>query len=178
MLSYLPRYYDTSRAIRSLLQGEGNELNQLHEALNGILLQLYVRTADWGLDQWEKEMGLSFDAGKTNNARRDQIVSRLRGYGTATGRVVREVAEAYDGGAIDVIENFAGSAIVIKFVDTRGIPQNLEDCKEALRAVVPAHLDIGFEFRYFLWSDLDAKQLTWDQLDALHLTWDQLEVYK
>ncbi|GAA3410345.1 hypothetical protein GCM10020370_54330 [Paenibacillus hodogayensis] len=178
MLSFLPRYYEFSRVIHSVMQSEGCEFDQLYALLTGLLDQQYVRTADWGLDKWERELGLSPDEGKTVQARRDRIVSRLRGFGTATLKAVREVAEAYDGGSIEIIENFAESRVIIKFIDTRGIPPNLKDCQEALRAVLPAHLDLAYEFRYFVWDDLNGKQWTWDQLDGLHLTWDQLEVYE
>lgn len=177
MLNYLPRYYETSRVMRTILQAEGVEFDKLRQALDETLNQFFIRTATWGLDRWEEEVGLTVTPDQPEAERRDKIISRLRGYGTATISVVKQVAEAYDKGAIDIVEDFPAYTITVQFVDTTGVPPNLDDLKAAVRAVVPAHLDILYEFNYFLWQDLDAKAWTWDTLDSLALTWDALEVY-
>jgi len=177
MLTYLPPYYETSRVIKSILQAEGAEFDKLRQALDETLNQFFVRTATWGLDRWEEEVGLPVTPDQPEAERRDKIISRLRGYGTATISVVKQVAEAYDKGAIDIVEDHAAYTITVHFVDTTGVPPNLDDLKAAVRAVVPAHLDILYEFNYFLWQDLDQKMWTWDALDNLALQWPELEVY-
>lgn len=176
MLGYLPKYYETSRVMKSLLQAEGTEFDQLRQALDETLKQFFVSTATWGLDTWEGELGLPPAQDQPDSERRDRIISRLRGYGTATISVVKNVAEAYDKGAIDIVEDHAAYTVTVHFVDTTGVPPNLDDLKAAVRAVVPAHLEILYEFNYFLWDEWDRKQETWDQFDSLMLTWDQLEV--
>jgi len=176
MLNYLPRYYETSRVMQTILQAEGVEFDKLRQALDETLNQFFVRTATWGLDRWEEEVGLTVTPDQPEAERRDKIISRLRGYGTATISVVKQVAEAYDKGAIDIVEDHAAYTITVHFVDTTGVPPNLDDLKKAVRAVVPAHLEILYEFNYFLWDEWDRKQETWDQFDSLMLTWDQLEV--
>lgn len=177
MLTYLPTYYETSRIMRALLQAEGAEFDKLRQALDEVLDQFFVRTATWGLDRWEEEVGLTVTPDQPEAERRDKIISRLRGYGTATISVVKQVAEAYDKGAIDIVEDFPAYTITVQFVDTTGVPPNLDDLKAAVRALVPAHLEILYEFNYFLWQDLDQKMWTWDALDSLGLTWDQLLIY-
>lgn len=177
MLSYLPPYYETSRVMRSILQAEGAEFDKLREALDETLNQFFVNTATWGLDQWEEELGLPITPDQLDAERRDKIISRLRGYGTATIYIVKNVAESYDKGAIDIVEDHAAYTITVHFVDTTGVPPNLDDLKAAVRAVVPAHLDILYEFNYFLWQELDQKMWSWDVLDSLALQWSELEVY-
>ncbi len=177
MLGYLPSYYETSRVMKSILQSEGAEFDKLRQALDETLNQFFVNTATWGLDRWEEELGLPVTPDQPESERRDKIISRLRGYGTATIAVVKQVAESYDKGAIDIVEDHAAYTITVQFVDTTGVPPNLDDLKAAVRAVVPAHLDIKYEFNYFIWDELDKKLWTWDQFDALNLTWSELEVY-
>ncbi|TMV48116.1 DUF2313 domain-containing protein [Paenibacillus mesophilus] len=177
MMSYLPRYYETSRVMGSVLQAEGTEFDNLRAALDSTLDQFFARTATWSLDAWERELGLTPAPAQPIGERRDKVVSRLRGTGTATIRVVKDVAEAYDNGTIDVVEDHAAYTVTVRFVDTFGVPPNVNNLLDAVRAVLPAHLDLLYEFNYFLWSDLDAGNWTWDQFDALNLTWDQLEVY-
>ncbi|CAK4840692.1 unnamed protein product [Aphanomyces euteiches] len=60
---------------------------------------------------------------------------------------------------------------------THGIPENLADIQNALRDLIPAHLDISYEFNYFIWNELDELGKTWDQTDALGLTWEQWDIY-
>lgn len=176
MLTYLPRYYETSRIMRAILQAEGEEFDKLRQALDETLDQFFVNTATWGLDRWEEELGLPVTPDQPTDERRDKIISRLRGCGTATISVVKQVAESYDNGAIDVIEDFPAYTVTIRFVDTAGVPPNLEDLKVAVRAVVPAHLELQYQFNYFIWDEWDAKSETWDVFDSLSLTWSELEV--
>ncbi|MFS8639313.1 MAG: YmfQ family protein [Symbiobacteriaceae bacterium] len=176
MAGYLPPLYETSRVVRSMLDAAGAELDELRRALDEVLAQFFVRTSTWGLDKWEEALGLPPAPNLTEAERRDRIVSHIRGTGTATISVVRQVAEAYDKGSIDIIEDHAAYTVIVRFVDTRGVPTNIDDLKAAVRAVLPAHLDVVYQFRYLLWSELDARQLTWEALDQMALTWPELEV--
>jgi hypothetical protein len=163
--------------MRSMLQTEGVEFDKFREALQSTLDQLSVRTSTWGLELWEREVGLTPAPAQPTNERRDKIVSRIRGTGTATLKVIKGVAESYDKGSVDVIEDHTAYTVTIQFVDTTGVPPNLDDLLNAVRDVLPAHLDLLYEFNYFLWTDMEAENWTWEQLDDLNLTWDQLEVY-
>ena len=184
MLSYLPEYYADSRVMQTLLETEGKEFDSLNLALNdevsgnGILQQFFVPTATWGLDIWEQELGLPVSPDQPVSERRDKIISRIRGFGTATIGITKKVAESYDKGQINVIEDFQRYNIILRFVDTAGVPPNIDDLKAAVRTVVPAHIEINYEYNYMLWMDLDELNWTWEHLDSLNLTWDELEVYQ
>ena len=175
MLTYLPRFYETSRVTRSLLEAEGMELDRLRQAMDEVLNQFFVNTATWGLDRWEQELNIMSTSGKPKDQRRSVIKSRIRGIGTVTISLIKNVAESYDGGTVEVTEQPSLYQFTVKFIDTRGIPPNIEDLKSALEEIKPAHLTIKYEFRYLIWDELDAKNLTWDQLDAKNLTWDEFE---
>ncbi|RKN86032.1 DUF2313 domain-containing protein [Paenibacillus ginsengarvi] len=154
MAAYLPGYYETSRVIRSLMQVEGTEVDKLRETLSGALDQFFARSATWSLDAWESELGLPPAPEQPVSERQDRIVSRIRGVGTATIRVVKEVAESYELGAVDIMEDTAAYTIWVRFVDTIGAPPNLEDLKDAVRAVLPAHLQVEYAFKYLLVGQL------------------------
>lgn len=177
MMSYVPKYYETDRAFRALAQVRGAEIDKLRQALDETLNQFFARTATWSLDDWEEELGLTPEPGFTDAERQDRIVSKLRGYGTCTIGLTEQVAEAYDKGRIDAVQDHTIYQATIRFVDTGGVPPNIDDLKNAVREVVPAHLGIVYEYHYLLWNELDAKALTWDALDLEAKTWDQLEVW-
>jgi len=179
MMSYIPRYYETSRVMRALNQARGVEIDKLRQALGETLNQFFVRTATWGLDDWEEELGLQPEPGFTEAERQDRIVSKLRGCGTCTIGLVDQVAEAYDKGTVEAIQDHTIYQVTIKFIDTIGVPSNVDDLKVAVREVVPAHLEITYEYKYLTWNLMDIQSKTWDQVDILKLpsglSWDEFE---
>ncbi|TBL71366.1 YmfQ family protein [Paenibacillus thalictri] len=177
MLGYLPGYYETSRVMRSIMQSSGAEMDALRQALDEIAEQFFVRTATWGLDLWEKELGLFTDASKPIGQRRSVIESKLRGVGSVTVKLIQNVAEAYDRGAVEVTAQPEMYRFTVRFVDTLGTPPNLDDLKAAIEEIKPAHLAVEYVFRYFIFDELDSISISFDYLDELGLTWGQLHLY-
>lgn len=97
LFSFLPRYYETSRVMQADMQAKGSEMDLLYKALDETLEQFFVRTATWGLDFWEEELGIETDRLKPVEQRRAVVESKLRGAGKFSGRQVVNVAEAYAG---------------------------------------------------------------------------------
>ncbi|WP_410768966.1 YmfQ family protein [Fontibacillus sp. BL9] len=150
MFSYLPGFYENSRVMQYDMAAKGAELDAFYGALNETLDQFFVRTATWGLDQWESELGITTDQNKPLEQRRALVESKLRGAGQFSGRLVKNVAEAYDGGTVDVNFQPAEWSFTIKFVDTIGVPPNLDDLKAVIEEIKPAHLAVEYEFSYLL----------------------------
>lgn len=164
MLGHLPGYYGGSRIMRSLLDAQGMELDQFWVALDGILKQFYVATATWGLERWERELGIAIDPTKPVEQRRSVILSKMRGIGSVTAELLRSVAEAYDGGSVEVTSDPGQYRFTVKFVDTLGVPLNLVDLKAVIEEVKPAHLAVEYVFTYFLYSDLAVSGKTYGDL--------------
>lgn len=162
IMASMPPYYTESYIFKKIAQADGEELDDYREAIESILDQFYVRTATWGLDTWEDELGLPRDMALTTNERRDRIVSKIRGQGTCTIFLIKNVAAAYEKGTVEAIEDFAEYKIIVKFIDTKGIPASLDNLKTALREIIPANLEIIYELRYILISEM--QNLTINQL--------------
>ena len=187
MGGYLPEYYRAlepeidgvavASTVRSWLQAEGEEFDDLNESIASLLSQFFVATASWALDTWESELGLPFNDSLTTAERRSRVLSRLRGYGTCDLALVKAVAASYDSGTIDIIEDQENYLIIVRFIDLVGVPTILTDLQKVLRATIPAHLGISYLMKYLIWSVLDGYGWDWDELDALTLTWDELEVH-
>ncbi len=178
MSDYLPSYYREIREAEQLLDREAVELNELNEAIRDVRDQLFVDTATWGLTQWERICGIPTDEAKPLHQRRSVIKSKLRGVGTVTVGLVKDVAEAYDNGEVDVTEDPVGYAVTITFVSNHGVPDNLDDIRQALQEIIPAHLAIYFAFTYMTYEALDTYSLTWANVDAKALNWADWETYK
>jgi len=178
MQAMLPEFVAGSRLVCAVQHSEAVELEALDASLRDVLKQFYLGTATWGLSHWERLVGVPTELGKPLDQRRAYVKSKLRGSGTVTVDLIRNVAESYVNGDVSVGEDFAGYTIQVTFISQRGIPSNLDDIQQALRDIIPAHLSVTFQFSYLVWDELDAHHFTWDQIDALNKTWDQWEVYR
>lgn len=177
MRGYIPEYLRGSRIITAVLAVAGTEMDRLTAAQQEALEQLFVPTATgWGLSRWEETLGLPIHAGKPDEQRRSRIISKLRGVGTVTAALIKNVAESYTYGTAEVDEHPESYGFTVTFADRHGIPPNYEDLQAALAEIKPAHLRVDYLIRYLLWNELDAEALTWDHLDAKNLTWDEFEL--
>jgi hypothetical protein len=95
----------------------------------------------------------------------------MRGIGTTTEELIKDIVKAYTNGTVDVIEDNATYTITVKFTDVVGVPPNLDDAKEAVQEVIPAHLNVIFTNEYSLWNDV--KVSTWDHMHTY--AWDDVK---
>ncbi|WP_231701856.1 YmfQ family protein [Crassaminicella thermophila] len=171
LMKYLPGYYKTSQVIANITDVENSEIQQFKTSLDNTLNQFFVDLADTSLDRWEKELGIPVNSSKPDEYRRSVIKSKLRGQGTITVNLIKNVSESYSNGEVEVIEDNPNYSFTIKFVGTRGIPPNLDDLKSAIEEIKPAHLAVEYEFTYTVWSEV--KNITWN--DVKTGTWDDLK---
>lgn len=172
MLEQLPPYYEEIRETRVLVESEGKEFDDLKAAVNDVFDQYFVETGSWGLSRWEAEFGITPQAGQPDAQRRSVIRSRIRGIGTVTVSLIKTIAEAYDGGLVDVSMQPAEYKFTVKFIDTMGVPPNLDDLKAVIDEIKPAHLAVQYEFTYYLYSDLTGSGKTYGELTGY--TYDQV----
>ncbi|MBW5447439.1 DUF2313 domain-containing protein [Cohnella sp. CFH 77786] len=168
MMGNLPGYYSTSRIMNSVMYAQGMELDMLRQALDETLAQYFVSTATWGLDVWERELGIAIDPAKPVEQRRSVVLSKIRGIGTVTVSLIKSVAEAYDGGTVDVAYKPGEYRFTIKFIDTLGVPPNLDDLKRAVEEIKPAHLSVNYEYKYLVINQVQA--MTINEIQSHKLT--------
>lgn len=140
MLLFLPRYYESSKVMREILQSQGLEHDKLFQALDETLSQYYVKTATWALDTWEKELGLSNYAGKPDEQRRSRIISKIRGRGTTTLVLIENTVKSYVEEDAYVVNKPELYTFIIKFVGPNGLPENIDDLISIIEEIKPAHL--------------------------------------
>lgn len=156
MMDYLPRYYSDSKIVNNLIAREAAEIQTATDEIADVLNQFFIDTATWGLAYWERICGIKTDLTKPYADRRAVIKSKLRGIGTVTVDLIKTVADSYTNGQVQVTEDNANYTVIVKFTSQYGIPPNLDDCKNALREIIPAHLAINYEFKYFTVADVQA----------------------
>ncbi|WFB60587.1 putative phage tail protein [Paenibacillus sp. BR1-192] len=161
--SYLPAYYDGVLEMEQLMGTEGPEVDLLASRIEELLNQSYPESATWAISRYEKDLQITAEARKPIEQRRSVVISKMRGHGNVSGSLIKNVAQAYDGGEVDVSVTPADYKITITFIDTLGIPPNLDDLKNALNDIKPAHLTLEYEFRFLLVRDIH-NVMTFNQL--------------
>jgi len=180
MLTYIPDYLRPSLVAQSGLGAAGAEIDALNISADEVLAQLFALTATeigGGLDRWEAFLGLSNYSGiATDVQRRERIIAKIRGAGTTTVALVKNVAESYANGTVEVVEDNPAYTFLIRFISQHGIPARIDDLKAAIREIKPAHLAVLYEYKYLIWNELDAETITWNALDTLAMSWDDFEL--
>lgn len=176
MIDLLPNYYDESPEVDAIMDAGAQEFESIKQNAKDLLDQLFIETATWGLSSWERIAGIPVSESKPIDQRRSLLKSKLRGNGTVTVELIKNVAESFQYGEVSVIENNSNYAITIKFVGKYGIPPNLNDIKSALLELIPAHLAVNFEFTYVIYREVKANYSTYGDLKAANLSYAELLV--
>nr|WP_298833927.1 putative phage tail protein [uncultured Planococcus sp.] len=166
MFDAMPGYYRENVEAKAIVDAHADLHNRIAGDTQDVLAQFFVESATWGLAHWERIFGIPTDEAKSLGERRSAIYARMRGVGTVSKRMIKNVAESWYGGEVDVVEVPGEFRIVIRFVSSYGIPPNLGDVERALRLLMPAHLFIEFEFKYTTYNDIRAKYATYDDIIA------------
>ena len=175
LLEYLPSFYHNSDVIKSFMESNSIEVDTLKAYIEDLSKNLYVKTATWGLDLFEEELGLVIDKSISYEERRERILAKKRGNGTTTKKMLKNTAEAFSGGEVDIIENFNDYSFVVKFIGVRGIPKNLTLFKNMIEEIKPAHLSYDFAFTYTVWEFIMSNSNLWN--DFNNKTWVDLMSY-
>jgi hypothetical protein len=176
LLEYLPSFYHNSDVIKTFMESNSIEVDTLKAYIEDLIKNLYIKTATWGLDLFEEELGLATDKSISYEERRERILAKKRGNGTTTKAMIKNTAEAFSGGEVEVIENFNDYSFVVKFVGVKGIPKNLTLFKNMIEEIKPAHLNYELAFTYTVWSMVMATDNTWN--DFNNKTWVELMTYE
>lgn len=148
LIKYLPSFYYNSEEVRNIQASLETENDALQFAIKDLLDQLFIESATWGLEHWEKYLGLKVDRNEDLINRRSRIMTRLRGQGTTTKEMIKNVCRSFTGGEVEVIENSSQYNFIIKFIDIVGIPGNVDYLSESIEEIKPAHLSFTFEYKY------------------------------
>ena len=176
LLEYLPSFYHNSDIIKSFMESNNVEVDTLKAYVEDLSKNLYVKTATWGLNLFEEELGLATDKSISYEERRERILAKKRGNGTTTKAMIKNTAEAFSGGEVEVIENFSDYSFIVKFVGIKGIPKNLTLFKNMIEEIKPAHLNYELAFTYTVWSMVMATDNTWNDFSSK--TWVELMTYE
>ena len=152
LINKLPSFYDNyiTKPIQDSFTVEANLMN---DKVEKTLEQFFVDSATYGLDYWEKMLGISkntFDI----QTRRENIKARMRSRGTTTVSFIKNICEAYSNGEVDIIVNHSDYSFVIDFIGSIGIPRAFAELDKTINEIKPCHLAHSYRFNYNTHSNL------------------------
>lgn len=174
LVQYLTSNYQDGEVIKKLMQIIEEELGVLKYFSIELGAQASIDKATWGLRRWEEELGIEYNPSMSYEERREIIKAKLRGRGTTTKAMIKNTAESFSGGEVDVIEYPEEYKFVVKFIGEKNIPRNMQRFVNMLETIKPAHLTYEFKSTYVVWDHLT--DLTWGQANAM--TWNEFRVYE
>ena len=146
LINKLPSFYDNDIA-RPIQNAFTTEANSINDEVDNVLNQFYVDSATFGLDYWERMLGISknnFDV----DTRRENIKAKMRSRGTTTVSVIKNICEAYSNGIVEIIVNHSDYSFVIDFVGTIGVPKAFAELDKTIEEIKPCHLAHSYKFNY------------------------------
>ena len=152
LINKLPSFYD-NYITKPIQDSFTVEVNLMNDKVEKTLEQFFVDSATYGLDYWEKMLGIS----KNNNdiqTRRENIKARMRSRGTTTVSFIKNICEAYSNGEVDIIVNHSDYSFVIDFIGTIGIPRAFAELDKTINEIKPCHLAHSYRFNYNTHSNL------------------------
>ena len=176
MLEKMPSYYRKSRIVNELLDSIEAEFEVLR---NEVLLtenQFFVILSERNINNHEQDVGLTPDNTADINTRRGRVLSRLRGTGTVTKTMMKNVAASFVNGDIEIIEYPSEYTFAVKFTSRTGVPYNLEDIQKMIEEIKPAHLAVEYIFTYRLWQYVIDSLKDGETVNTY--TWAQLLVFE
>ena len=168
----MPNYYRKSQVMTELLSSIEKEVNRLNDEVTLTENQFFVLLSDNDIERHEQDVGIPLDMSADIDTRRSRVLSKLRGTGTVTKTMLKNVAASFVNGDIEVVEYPSRYCFAVRFTSKEGVPFNIEDIKAMIEEIKPAHLAVEYVFTYRLWEDIRDVLQKWKMLT--NYTWDWL----
>ena len=152
LINKLPSFYDNDivKPIQNALNIEADSINS---SVEDTLNQFFVSSATYGLDNWEKMLGISknnFDI----QTRRENIKAKMRSRGTTSIDVIKNICEAYSYGEVEIVVDHTNYSFEVNFIGSIGVPKAFAELDKTVEEIKPCHLAHSYKFNYNTHSNI------------------------
>jgi len=176
LFNQLPSYYRKSKVIKELLGSIEAEFELLKAKTILTENQFFVILSDENIQNHEQDVGLKLSPSSDIDTRRGRVMSKLRGTGTVTKKMMKNVALSFINGDIEIIEYPSKYCFAVKFTSRTGVPYNINDIQNIIEEIKPAHLAVEYIFTYRLWQDIIDSLQNWTTVKSY--TWEYLLAFE
>ena len=152
---YLPTFIAKGNIIKDIYESQQAEIDLLNNDIQDLINNLFVETATWALEKWEKKYNIEINLDDTLENRRSRILARMVSKGQPfTKETIEIISNQFTNGDVEVIEHLEDDYFIVKFVSTMGIPPKIQDVYDAINEIKASWLDVEYEFKYNILQDL------------------------
>lgn len=137
ILRYLPNFLSKDKTFKSVGNICSNEHEILRILVNELSEQMFVKTATWGLDEWERVLDIKKQG--DYEARRKKILLKLQSNQTSTLEFMTNVAKRYFNAKTRLYINEENLKNSFKII-ADNISYDYDGLIEAIEMYKPAHL--------------------------------------
>lgn len=155
LIKSLPNYERKSLLINEIIRVSAEELSNLEIQNNHNNEELFIDTAVKALQIHAKDLGIKLGSNLSVRQQRELITAHYRAsLEQTTEETIKNIASAFSNGEVEINNTDEDGVFEIKFIGSRGIPDNLEGLKEVITYTVPAHLMFIYTYVYNTHQDL------------------------
>lgn len=173
MMDMLPdSAYNSEPHIVAYQEALNKQVQKVEAARDDFLQQARPGTATWGMSRYEREWGILVNEDNPLDKRLAIWRSRRRGYGVTTVEAIKRIAESFYNGQVDVVQHRGEFWVEIFFRSPSGNPINIADIRDAVSAVIPAHVECVYMAQR-TWGDVYTENATWADVLGV-MTWQDI----
>lgn len=149
---YLPTFLFHDPTMNAVFDLLSEEHERQRSTLRDAVRQLYIKTATWGLDDWEEFLGLENNPSDNLNSRRSKILLKLAGVESVTVPFLTQMVNLYVADAQATIVDYP-QKYSIEMLYHGGQVTDYEKLRTAISTYIPAH--IGYKLITITNGDLE-----------------------
>ena len=143
LFRYIPVFLSKDENFKSVQEALNREHEEYRLKVIDIAKQFFIETATWGVEDWEEFAGVTPKANADLEQRRAAVKAKLLGQATMTLDNTNRLINAFtDKGTAYVEETSEGNKVKIVIPEQKVY---LEDLRDALDEMLPAHLAYDFQ---------------------------------
>ncbi|TPE70677.1 putative phage tail protein [Halalkalibacterium halodurans] len=139
MIEYLPPFIARLREMQEIISTEAKEMDDQQDLTFDATDQLFISTATWGLDRWERILNVTRDPDDSYEIRRARLINRTSNIPPATYRALERVVNRFlknPSARVRLVEEEYRFTVDVDIDDL----QHVRLIVEALENMKPAHL--------------------------------------
>lgn len=149
---YLPPFLKKDPNFRAVCDSCSWEHENIRKAILDALDQFFVERATWGLEMWERVLGIPTNPLESTEMRRKTIRLKLRQPGSVTDEFMTKLVNQYISDAQGVVLSFP-SEYRIEILYHGGTILDYSKLRDAINLYIPAH--IGYKLVTITKADLE-----------------------
>lgn len=137
MLAQLPSYERDNEILNDIYAAFGDKTDKFLYEIEDLYKQLNIDTATWGLNVWERNVGLDNNKELSLVQRRGRVKTRLKGFGKIDAELLESTLQNYYDNKVDV---FFDGRVLLNIPLEGDSWQHRQVIREIIKILKPAHL--------------------------------------